>query len=147
MFDGFEHKTHTAYASTKLFGERAMIARAAGTGGQLSGVNIRIGWNQPGDNRPETLGLHGGGKRRGPGMPDHEDEARSLKWFRNMWLSNRDFLQLMEKAIRAPASNWPAPAIVVAGMSNNRGMAWDLAAGRDFLGYQPVDDVWAELGK
>jgi hypothetical protein len=147
MFDGFEHKTPTAYGSSKLLGERAVIARAAGTGGRLGGVNVRIGWTQPGDNRPETIGPHGGGTRHGLGLPDPEDIARSLKWFRNMWLSNRDFLQLMDKAITAPATSWPAPAIVVSGMSNNRGMAWDLAAGRDFLGYQPVDDVWTELGE
>jgi nucleoside-diphosphate-sugar epimerase len=147
MFDGYEHKIPGAYGSTKLLGERAVIARAAGTGGRLSGVNIRIGWVQPGDNRPDTIGPHGGGSRKGPDMPDAEDAARSLKWFRNMWLSNRDFLQLLEKAIRSPASSWSAPAITVSGMSNNSGMAWDLTAGQEFLGYQPVDDAWAELGR
>jgi nucleoside-diphosphate-sugar epimerase len=145
MFDGYEHKTPSAYGSTKLLGERAVIARAAGTGGRLSGVNVRIGWIQAGENRPDTIGPHGAGRRIGPGLPDAEDAARSLTWFRNMWLSNRDFLQLMEKAIRSPAANWPAPAITVSGMSNNRGMAWDLSDGSRLLGYDPVDDAWSAL--
>jgi hypothetical protein len=146
MFDGYEYKTPGAYGSTKLLGERAVLARAAGTDGRLSGVNVRIGWTQRGDNRPQTIGAHGGGSKKGPGMPQPEDAQRSLKWFRSMWLSNRDFLQLMERAIRAPSSGWPAPAITVSGMSSNSGMAWDLTAGREYLGYEPVDDIWAELG-
>lgn len=146
MFDGFEYRTPCAYGSTKLLGERAVLARALGTGGRLTGVSIRIGWIQRGENRPDTLGPHGGGTRHGPGLPDKDDELRSFTWFRNMWLSNRDFLQLVERAIRSPAAGWPAPGIVVSGMSNNRGMAWDLTQGRDYLGYQPIDDAWAELG-
>ena len=124
-------------------GERAVAARmAAGISG-CTGVNIRIGWVQPGDNRPETIGLHGGGKIDGPGRPDQEETDRALAWFRGMWLSNRDFVHLMERAIRAPSASWPAPSIVVSGVSNNTGTVWDLEAARNFLGYRPKDDVTA----
>ena len=60
-----------------------------------------------------------------------------------MWLSNRDFVQLFERAISAPTDTWPGPSIVVNGMSNNRGMAWSLEETRRYLGYEPQDDVYA----
>ena len=142
-FDGVRYFTPHAYGSSKLMGERAVAARmAAGTNG-CTGVNIRIGWVQPGDNRPETIGLHGGGKIDGPGQPDQEETDRALAWFRGMWLSNRDFVHLMERSIRAPSTSWPAPSIVVSGVSDNRGTVWDLEAARRFLDYQPKDDVAA----
>ena len=59
-------------------------------------------------------------------------------WFRLMWLSNRDYLQLMEKCIRADPGLRFA---VVNGMSANTGMRWDLAHTRQLLGYEPQDDV------
>lgn len=143
MFDGVQYKAPSAYGSSKLMGERAVAARAAIGEGQFTGVNIRIGWVQAGENRPETINPNGGGTNHGPGQPDAEEIDRALKWFRGMWLSNRDFVHLMERAIRAPSANWPAPSIVVSGVSNNRGTVWDLEAARHFLGYEPRDDVAA----
>lgn len=140
-FDGTRYYTPHAYGSSKLMGERAVAARAAALDGTLTGVNVRIGWVQRGDNRPQTIGLHGGGTNHGPGRPSPEELERALTWFRGMWLSNRDFVHLMERAIRAPASGWPGPAIVIAGISNNSGTLWDLAAARDCLDYRPDDDV------
>ena len=70
---------------------------------------------------------------------------RNTLWYRNMWLSNADHLRLMDAALRADAGKWPAPAIVVSGMSNNTGMAWDLDEARQWIGYDPQDDVWAHL--
>ena len=58
-----------------------------------------------------------------------------------MWLSNRDFAHLFERAVNADPGGWPAPAIVVNGMSDNTGMAWSLDETRRYLGYQPLDDV------
>ena len=142
-FDGTSHYTPHAYGSSKLMGERAVAARANASAGQCTGVNVRIGWVQPGDNRPATIGVHGGGTNSGPGQPDAQDVARSLRWFRAMWLSNRDFVQLMERAILAPATGWPAQSIVVSGVSNNSGTLWDHSAGRHLLDYQPIDDVAA----
>ena len=62
-----------------------------------------------------------------------------------MWLSNPDFLALMEAALLAPAGGWPAPGIVVNGMSANAGMAWDIAATRRLLGYESRSNIWQEL--
>lgn len=145
-FDGVAHKTSTAYGASKLLGERATIAAAQGSGGRLSAVALRIGWCQAGENRAATLAAHGA-VQHGAAPQAEAEAARDLRWFRNMWLSNRDFAALLERALRAPANAWPAQAIVVAGVSNNRGTDWDLETGRKYLGYAPADDVWAELGQ
>ena len=141
FFDGYDYCRPTAYGASKLMGERTVAARSASS--SLTGVNVRIGWVQPGENRPETIDLRGAGRRTGPALPDQEEIERGMVWFRGMWLSNRDFLQLMEKAITAPADGWPARAIVVSGVSNNTGTAWNLEDGRSWLGYEPVDDIAA----
>jgi nucleoside-diphosphate-sugar epimerase len=140
-FDGDDYRTPTAYGASKLMGERAVAARCASS--LLTGVNVRIGWVQPGENRPGTIDLRGAGQRTGPALPDQEEIDRGMAWFRGMWLSNRDFLQLMERAITAPADHWPSRAIVVNGTSNNTGTLWNLDDGRRWLGYAPVDDIAA----
>ncbi|KQX42540.1 hypothetical protein ASD04_00800 [Devosia sp. Root436] len=144
FFDGNAFHRPTAYGSSKLLSERAVMARAANS--LLTGVNVRIGWVQPGDNRPETVNPHGGGRRIGPGEADAAELARATAWYRGMWLSNRDFLQIMEKALTAPSEPWPHNAIVVSGVSNNANTPWNLDEARHWLGYQPVDNLWAELG-
>jgi len=53
----------------------------------------------------------------------------------------------MTAALTADAGNWPGPHIVVSGMSNNAGMAWDLSEAKAWIGYEPQDDVWAEIRK
>ncbi len=95
-------------------------------------------------------------------------EARDLthsdSWFRSMWLSNRDFEQLFQKAIFTDDSTWPPElqvspynpsaisnqcfdqgCIVVNGMSRNTGQRWSLKEGRDYLGYEPQDDAFSAL--
>jgi nucleoside-diphosphate-sugar epimerase len=141
FFDGDDYRRPTAYGASKLMGERAVAARCASS--SLTGVNVRIGWVQPGENRPETIDLRGAGRRTGPALPGDEESERGMTWFRGMWLSNRDFLQLMEKAITTPADAWPARAIVVSGVSHNAGTRWNLDDGRRWLGYAPIDDIVA----
>ena len=141
FFDGYGYRTPTAYGASKLMGERAVAARCASS--HLTGVNVRIGWVQPGENRPDTIDLRGGGHRSGPALPGNDDLERGIAWFRGMWLSNRDFVQLMENAITTPADLWPSRAIVVNGMSDNAGTVWNLDDGRRLLGYAPVDDISA----
>ena len=141
-FDGEMYRWGAAYGATKMLGERICIARAKATGGRITAVATRIGWCQGGDNLATTLSGGGGGDR---GEQSAEELAKNLKWFRSMWLSNRDHAQLMERALRADASNWPGPGIVVSGMSNNRGMPWNIAEAAEWIGYHPVDDVFADL--
>jgi NAD dependent epimerase/dehydratase family len=119
-------------AVSKLAGERICCEWALGSSGRLESVCVRIGRCQPGANRLESLNAVG-----------DPDAVRDLAWVRNMWLSNRDFVHLFERAVRARSDKWPAPAIIVNGMSNNRGMLWDLRSTKRLLGYAPRDDASA----
>jgi nucleoside-diphosphate-sugar epimerase len=141
-FNGREIIDGVAYATSKLMGERLCVATAALSAGAFTTVSVRIGWCQPGDNDPATInstGVAGAASTSGP------DSERDLRWFRNMWLSDRDYGAVMLRALRADASTWPAPGIVVNGMSANAGMPWDLEAGRSLIGYAPRDDVWLRV--
>lgn len=145
LVDAGDVKTDsTPYASGKLFTERACVAKAEETGGALSTVSVRIGWCQPGINLPQTINISGGAADDAP-EPTGEDEIRALRWYRNMWLSNRDFLQLMERAVLADHAAWPAAGIVVNGMSANAGMGWDLSSANQHLGYAAQDDIWSHV--
>lgn len=135
MLDG------TPYAVSKLMGERACAAAAARSD-TLTAVSVRIGWAQPGDNAPETINATG---VPGKDAPDAPGAERALRWFRNMWLSNRDFGEAMVCALLASPEDWPSRAIVVNAMSANSGMAWDLEGARRLIGYAPEDDLWRRL--
>jgi nucleoside-diphosphate-sugar epimerase len=143
-FDGKRIVDAQAYAVAKLMGERLFTAKAQLAGGALTAVSVRIGWCQPGNNDPETI--NAAGVPRADLVSVGEDE-RDLNWFRNMWLSNRDFGALMVRALAADPAGWPSPGIIVNGMSANRGMPWDLKGARRLLGYDPQDDIWTALGK
>lgn len=108
----------TAYGAAKLFGERLGKCYADIYG--LSVIALRIGWVWHGENRPDML------------------PTDRHSWFRHMWLSNRDFCQLVERCIvAAPALRF----VVVNGMSANTGMRWDIEQTCTVLGYAPQDDV------
>ena len=129
-----------AYAAAKLMGERLLAARAERGG--LTAVSLRIGWCQPGENRPETLSSAG---VPGEAVAETPEAARELAWFRAMWLSNGDFLRAVSAALTASDAAWPAPAIVVNAMSDNGGMPWDIGETRRLIGYAPQDDATALL--
>jgi NAD+ dependent glucose-6-phosphate dehydrogenase len=113
-----EQRDSTPYGSAKLFGERLGKCFAESDG--LEVIAVRIGWVKPGENRPEDIP-----PERGP-------------WFRLMWLSNRDFCQLMECCLVACL---PEKFLIVNGMSANTGMRWDIEPACRLLGYRPLDDV------
>jgi nucleoside-diphosphate-sugar epimerase len=143
-FNGREMVDGVAYATSKLMGERVASAEADLSNGSLTAVSVRIGWCQPGDNDPNTInatGVTGAEPVTGP------DADRNLLWFRQMWLSNRDFLNVMERSLLADASGWQRPGIVVNGMSANTGMAWDIETTRRLIGYAPQDDVWTRVAR
>jgi nucleoside-diphosphate-sugar epimerase len=132
------------YGATKILGERACNAHAEASGGKLTTVSLRIGYCQRGENLPTTLRASGAAPGESVGQAP-EEYQRDLKWFRNMWLSNGDLDRLLEAALTADAATWPGPGIVVSGMSNNTGMAWELEEAADWIGYRPLDDVWEGL--
>lgn len=100
----------TAYGVTKLVGER--LAKSFADRHGLSVICGRIGWVQRGENNP------------GDQMGD---------WGRKMWLSNRDFCQLMEKAILTENVSFAA----LNAMSDNTDMLWDLNTTRKVIGSIP----------
>lgn len=132
----------TIYATAKFAGERLCKTLGQHTEGKTTFACVRIGWCQPGPNRPNTLSAAGTPKETG----DAEDPtlAQTNRWFRNMWLSNRDFLHLFEQAILSDASTWPDGCVIVNGMSNNTDMVWDLSATKRHLNYHPQDNVYAK---
>ncbi len=107
------------YAATKLFGERVGKHFADARGLQV--IAVRLGWVWRGDNTPQ-------------GLPTDRSP-----WFREMWLSDRDFVHLMECCATATLAD---RFLVINGMSNNQGMRWDLSEACR-LGYTPQDDVKA----
>lgn len=140
---GTQSMDSTAYATAKLYGERVCQEAAARAAGRTTFVAVRIGWCQPGANLPTTLSAAGTPTQSSSsaGVQD-ETQARAEPWFKGMWLSNRDFTQLFERAILADSSAWPDGYVLVNGMSNNIGMKWSLAATQQYLGYQPQDNVY-----
>ncbi len=110
-----------AYAAAKLFGER--LGQHYATTRGLEVIAVRIGWVWRGTNEPSQL-------------PPERGE-----WFRKMWLSDRDFLHLMDCCLTAALRE---PFVIVNGMSNNSGMRWDLNDTEEAIDYRPQDDVERE---
>ena len=105
------------YGATKLMGDR--IGKSYSERHDISSVNVRIDWN-----RRDQANLPG---------PDMGDRGRQ------MWLSDRDYCQLMECCITASRSlKWA----VINGVSNNTGSRWSLAEAAEQVGYEPVDDAF-----
>ena len=108
----------SAYGATKLFGERVGRHYAAARG--LEVIAVRLGWVWRGSNVPSEL------------------PAERGEWFRKMWLSDRDYLHLMDCCLSAELSE---RFVVINGMSANTLMRWDLSETKRLLGYEPQDDV------
>lgn len=102
------------YGASKLFIERCGLALAERTG--ITFLALRIGYCQPGDNRPGSHMAFG-------------------RWGQEMWLGNHDWAQAVVRASVAPFSGFAALNIV----SRNAGMRWDLEEARAAIGYVPED--------
>ena len=102
------------YGASKVFIERSGRALAART--PIAFLALRIGYCQPGDNRP------------GPHMAFG-------RWGQEMWLGNRDWAQAVVKAATAPFSGFATLNVV----SRNTGMRWDLEEARTAIGYDPEE--------
>lgn len=100
------------YGASKLFIERCGLALTERTG--MAFLALRIGYCQPGENRP------------GPHMAFG-------RWGQQMWLGNCDWAQAVVKATTAPFVGFAAVNIV----SRNAGMRWDLEEARAAIGYVP----------
>ena len=140
--DGTKDIDSTAYGASKVMGERFVAGLAAASGGRLTGVSLRVGWALPGENDPADISISGSPSGQSATIATDDEEARTLRWFRNMWLSNGDFDRLVFTSILADAAGWPKPAVVINGVSANAGSDWSLEAGAAYLGYHPQDDLY-----
>ena len=102
------------YGVSKVFCEEIGRNFTEETG--ISFLALRIGYFQPGENIP--------GPHMGIGV-----------WGQQMWLSNRDMMQALERSIEAEDVGFA----IVNLESNNPGMRWDLEHTRQVIGYQPQD--------
>lgn len=109
------------YGASKLFIERYGVSFAARTG--IAVLTLRIGYCQPGGNRPGTHMAFG-------------------RWGQEMWLGNRDWEQAVIKAVTSPFQG----AAVLNIVSANEGMRWDLDEARAAIGYVPAERHAPELG-
>jgi NAD+ dependent glucose-6-phosphate dehydrogenase len=101
-----------AYGVSKLMIERAgAVLSRRGT----DFLALRIGWCQPGENRPGSHMAFG-------------------RWGQQLWLSNEDWRQAVQLACTAPFDGFA----VVNVMSDNAGSRWDLSETRRLLGYSPT---------
>lgn len=103
------------YGASKLFMERYGLAVAARTG--MTFLALRIGYCQPGENRP------------GPQMAFG-------RWGQEMWLGNRDWDQAVVRAVTSPFRG----SAVINVVSRNLGMRWDLDEARRTIGYVPEEE-------
>lgn len=139
------YTTQLPYATAKVMGECCCREVTRRTNGKLATLSVRIGWCQPGENKPETISASGTPKMKGETLDPQAE--RDLLWFRSMWLSNRDFAELFTCAIQADPSLWPEKSVIINGVSNNDGMPWDLAAAERFIGYKPKDNLFQAVPK
>ncbi len=100
------------YGASKMFIERTGLAQSRRTG--MTFIALRIGYCQPGENRP------------GPHMAFG-------RWGQEMWLSNEDWAQAVEKACFSPFEG----ACILNIVSDNAGMRWDLEEAGSSIGYRP----------
>lgn len=101
------------YGVSKLTTERDGAAVSERCG--MSFLALRLGWCQPGDNRPGPHMAYG-------------------RWGQELWLSNDDWRQAVQRACTAPFEGFA----VVNVMSDNVGMRWDLTDTERVLGYRPL---------
>lgn len=139
--DGVKTIDSVKYGSAKVAAERLCRACALRACGSKTFVSVRIGWCQHGDNVPQNLAITWD-QDRAQESANPADWSTDLRWFKEMWLSDRDYVHLMERALLADGAHWPSGFVIVNGMSNNTGMRWSLDEGRKWLGYQPRDDVY-----
>lgn len=107
------------YGISKLVCER--IARSFAAQPELSVICLRIGYCPPYD--------------------DQRALKRCSRWGQEMWISDGDFCQLVERSILAKDISFA----IVNGESDNPGMRWDLEESRRLLGYVPKDGWTAVL--
>jgi len=143
-----KHADSTPYAVAKFGGER-LSKTLSYFFPKTSFIVLRIGWCQPGANTPDTMSPMGSihapkPKQDGKSGDTQRDLTVLTQWFQLMWLSNPDFVELLTLAVTTPLSPELKGFALLNGMSNNKGMRWDLGPTLHVLGYSPKSDSQAK---
>ena len=101
------------YGASKLFLEQVGLALSNQCG--MAFVSLRIGYCAPGANEPGQHMAFG-------------------RWGQEMWLSNEDWAQAVQKVCLGAVKE----SAVLNIMSNNSGMRWDLSHSRAVIGFDPL---------
>jgi nucleoside-diphosphate-sugar epimerase len=109
-----------AYGAAKLFGERTCRALSEAYG--LSAIALRIGACRAGEN-------------------DFSTRTPMGDWNQNCWLSNRDFVEGVERAIEAEIHGFAVVNLV----SGNPGSRWTLDEAFAAIGFRPKDGERAQI--
>jgi nucleoside-diphosphate-sugar epimerase len=104
---------NSLYGVTKVFGE--VMGLWYHDHHDLEFVALRLGWFQ-----------------------DYSEKHKHSGSISNIWLSPRDLVSLVQKAIETPDIGYA----VVNGTSNPLSPVLSLQSAYDILGYQPIDDAW-----
>ena len=109
-----------AYGASKLAVERAgaVLARRG-----TDFLALRIGWCQPGENRPGAHMAFG-------------------RWGQQLWLSNDDWRQAVQLACTAPFHGFAVLNV----MSDNAGSRWDMSETYRLLGYRATSRHRPRIG-
>ncbi len=111
LHGGLAPRPVNPYGASKLFIERYGLALAAR--GAMAVLCLRIGYCQPGANKPGPHMAYG-------------------RWGQEMWLGNDDWAQAVVRSLTAPIDG----AAVVNVVSRNHGMRWDMDETRAAIGYE-----------
>ena len=132
------------YAAAKVCGEH-MLTSLHAVGALNEVVVWRIGWCQPGENLPRTMGVSGTPTVSESALKRQKTQGISDKtireWWRNMWLSNDDLYELTDATISASIEG--GKMVYVNAVSANSGTRWEL--GSEVLRWNPKDDALACL--
>ena len=141
-----------AYAAAKLAGERLAMALGGLHAPETTFVALRIGWCQPGENLPDTITAAGSPPEVLTGGTPTGGNDEDERWYKRMWLSNRDFAACFERAILAdvpeeepegtagPHRHARRGFLLLNATSKNAGAKWDLAETERRLGVVSEDD-------
>lgn len=144
-FDGSKEIYSLAYGHSKVMGEKLCAGIAEASAGSLSCISIRVGWVLPGENDPRSISHSGAPTSTASHLQLNDNELSTLRWFRDMWLSNNDFQTLFLSALRADQKGWPEPSIIINGVSRNTDTVWDLTTAKEWVGYEAQDDIYKYL--
>lgn len=127
-----EIQPDSLYGVSKVFGEA--LARYYVDHHGMRAICLRIGATRSPEDPSHPSRLWD------PARNDEDNVDQQRRRMRAVWLSERDFVQLIEKSLEMD-QRW----VVCYGISDNPRKVWDIEHAREVLGYQPQDAAPKEI--